>query len=167
MNTPMRERRPRKEARGWVEVGPVGSGDPSTIARSHWRRGPVSVISALELAELPDRSGAGPQWHVSVSRFGKRPKPIEVERALRAFGMLGTEEDNHHPGGARHFWLPVDPEHRVDCECKTDEDVVVDPTDGYRWTNPRPEAGACRGCELAGILRRPCPIHAPSARVSP
>lgn len=119
----------------------------------------MRVISSLIKAELPDRSGIGLQWLVSVSRAaGRRPAPVDLRRALRAFGMQDAEEDNHHPGNARHFFLVVDPAHRVTCECKVDEETVVEP-DGYRWQNSR-EPGACRGCELTAITGRPCPIHA-------
>ena len=84
------------------------------------------------------------------------------QRALRAFRLEGTEEDNPHPGVARHFWLPVDPTRRVECQCKTDETIVQEP-DAYTWTNP--VEGPCRGCELASMLEslgitKPCPIHA-------
>ena len=71
--------------------------------------------------------------------------------------MVGTEEDNHHPGNARHFWLPLDPTKRVDCECKSDEAVITEP-DGYQWTNPHNES-ECRGCASASLYGRPCPLH--------
>lgn len=104
----------------------------------------------------------GPQWHISITLKGKRPKPNHVRAVLRDFGMVGAEEDNHHPGNARHFWIPCDPTRRVDCECKATEVIVVDP-DGYTWTNPTPESGeGCRGCEWARapLARgKACPIH--------
>ena len=129
------------------------------LSFSCWRSGPIRVISALENAEYPDGAGFGPQWHISITNAGKRPKPHHVRRALRAFGMVGSEEDNHHPGNARHFWLPVDPAHRVDCQCKAEEQTLVEP-DGYTWTNPRPGTGEdCRGCEMGRILGKPCPVH--------
>lgn len=139
---------------GWVQVhGQL----PPAISISAWQRGPVCVISALENAELPDKSGEGPQWHISISRGSRRPKPLEVRAALRAFfGGERPEEDNHHPGNARHFWMPVDPEHRVDCECKEEEQLVVEP-DGLRWTNPKD--GPCRGCAISPVTGRPCPLH--------
>ena len=130
-----------------------------TLSQSVWTDGRLRVISSLIDAELPDGSGVGLQWHVSISRRGKRPKPPELARAQRAFGCVGWEEDNHHPGNARHYFRPVDPSKRVDCECKANETVVVEP-DGYRWTNPTDEP--CRGCELQellGELGKPCPLH--------
>lgn len=125
-----------------------------------WQSGPVRVVSSLDVAEMPDGSGeSGPQWHVSVTTKGKRPKPHHLARALKSFGMADAEEDNHHPGAARHFFLVCDPKRRVACECKATEVTVVE-ADGYRWTNPTPESGeACRGCEWAETHDTPCPIH--------
>ncbi len=71
--------------------------------------------------------------------------------------MVGAEEDNHHPGNARHFWRPLDPSHRVDCECKEDEVLVTD-ADGYRWTNPQ-DGEPCRGCDFESLTGKPCPLH--------
>ena len=117
----------------------------------------TTVISTLDMAEAPDGSGEMiPQWHISISNLGKRPSQLVVDVALKAFEMVGAEEDNHHPGNARHFWMPIDPERRVDCECKTDETVIQDP-DGYTWTNPKD--GSCRGCDLSRAIGKPCPLH--------
>lgn len=129
----------------------------SLLSASRWISGPIIVVSALEEANYPDGAGIGPQWHISITARGKRPKPHHVRRALRAFGMVGAEEDNHHPGNARHYWMPVDPTHRVDCECKTDEKLLTE-SDGYRWTNPHKQ-NECRGCAIAPLTKRPCPVH--------
>ncbi len=143
----------------WQQVATTPELRAQALSISVWVSGPVCAISALERADYPDGSGeAGPQWHISITRKRKRPKPTDVRRALRAFRMVGTEIDNHHPGNAQHFWMPVDPTRRVDCECKTDEVLVVDP-DGYTWTNPHDPA-ECRGCEATRLLGKPCPIHA-------
>lgn len=151
----LRERRPTMP--GWVSIPvPEQPHDLRLLAFSAWQRRTACVISGLENAELPDRSGLGPQWHISVSRFGRRPTAKDVDVALRGFDLVGAEEDNHHPGGARHFWLPVDPAHRVDCECKSDEKLIVEP-DGYRWTNPT--EGLCRGCEFGELTGKPCLLH--------
>lgn len=130
-------------------------GGPRPIG-SAWRCGPIVVLSELVTAEYPDGDGEGLQWIVSISANGKRPKPKQVRKALRAFGMVGAEEDQHHPGVARQFWRPVDPKHRVDCQCKADERTVVEP-DGYTWTMP--VDGECPGCELERITGAPCSIH--------
>jgi len=136
--------------------------DPGVQIGSAWTFGPLRVISTLTLAELPDGSKEiGPQWHISITDAGKRPKPKQVRRALRAFDMVGAEEDNHHPGNARHFWMPVDSARRVDCECKADEVTIVEP-DGYRYTNPHDPA-ECRGCEFQRLTGKPCPLHAEAA----
>lgn len=155
---PEQERRPGP---GWERI-PIPPASPlaeiGTV--SAWQRKRTCVISALENAELPDGSGTGPQWHISVSRVAgagnKRPSFVDVRRALHAFDMKGAEEDNHHPGNARHFWVPVDPSKRVGCECKVTETVVTE-KDGYQWTNPTD--GTCRGCELERLLGKPCSIH--------
>jgi hypothetical protein len=122
-----------------------------------WERRGVRVLSTIDQAKLPRTDLIGPQWHVSISNGGKfRPMQAEVDRALQDFNMVGAEEDNHHPGVARHFWMPIDPAFRVDCECKEDE-VLVTERDGYKWTN---DPKACRGCELARkVPARTCPIH--------
>lgn len=145
------ERRPGPD---WLEVPyPPQARAPGHIAGSAWVFGHVCVISALTNAELPDGSGElGPQWHISITRKRKRPKETDVRRALRAFRLVGAEEDNHHPGNARHFWLPV-----VDCECKAEEATIVEP-DGYTYTNPHDPA-ECRGCDLERLIGRPCPLH--------
>lgn len=149
MNQELTAKQPRATKWTRVATGDRGGG--------LWERRGVRVISTLDWAKLPQRSDTGPQWHISVSNGGKyRPTPNEVARALRDFDMVDAEEDNHHPGVARHFWMPVDPAHRVDCECKDDEVEVVE-ADGYRWSN---DASECRGCELERALpQRRCPLH--------
>ena len=134
-----------------------------------WAKRCIVAISALELADPPDGQGeAIPQWHVSVSVDGQRPTDTQLAGVARAFGLVGAEEDNHHPGNARHLWLPVDPARRVDCECKVEEVVHVEP-DGYKWTNPVEavaDPSVCRGCELRRLLgarAQPCPLHEASA----
>lgn len=163
------ERRPPRAA-GFVELPfPAGSHaravlkqDAMRSAFSRWRSGPIIVISALEDAQLPGapEGTTGPQWHISISCDGKRrPKPHHIRRALRAFDMVGAEIDNHHPGLAQHFWKPLDPAYRTNCECKETEATITEP-DGYTWTNPHPETGEeCRGCEYARAFGRPCSIH--------
>lgn len=164
VNGALRERRPSLP--GWVQLDARRL--PAELLAgaeqaSAWRNGTTQVISALVLADLPDGAGVGLQWHISVSRLGtKRPKPHDLRRALRAFAMQGAEEDNHHPGTARHFWVPVDEAHRVECQCKTDETVVVE-QDGYTWTNPK--SGPCRGCELQALTGKLCPLHADQVRL--
>lgn len=161
---PPREREPKGS--GWIYHGPIAL----PMGRGYrWTRGGIYVLSSLVDADLPDGSGEkGLQWHVSISFLGRRPKAKHVAIAREAFQMVEAEEDNHHPGVARHLFLVVDPSKRVDCECKVTEEVIVEP-DGYAWTNPKAETGeACRGCKLAalkGASGKPCPIHG-AARAS-
>ena len=148
------EKRPGVE---WTRVPWPTSPAPAT--GSAWRCGTLLVLSELAVAEYPDGDGSGPQWLVSVSASGKRPKPKQVRKALRAFGMVGAEIDTHHPGVAKHYWIPVDPTHRVDCQCKVDEETVRE-SDGYTWTTSAD--GECRGCELESLTGAPCPRHSGS-----
>lgn len=148
----------REPGRDWRCLGPMGNA-------MRWTRGPLVVVSELAHAFYPDGSGdIGPQWMISVSYKRRRPTDKQLRRALRAFDMVGTEEDNHMPGMTRQFWLPVDPARRTDCECKVTEDTFVEP-DGHRWTNPKPDSNElCRGCEYEQLAAstgtvRPCPIH--------
>jgi hypothetical protein len=158
------EARPSKLS-GWREHrqrARAVSSNLNAISHSVWIRRGVFLISALEMAEAPDGKGDSiPQWHVSMSQFvggeTSRCSDKECQQALACFGLSGAEEDNHHPGNARHFWMPVDPKRRVECECKTTEEVVVD-ADGYRWSN---DPNSCRGCEIAPLTGRPCPLHPP------
>lgn len=153
------EKRPRGNE--WTEIetpAPAIAPCTGTVSASTWVYAKVRVISTLVMAELPDGSGElGLQWHISIARRAKRPHETDVRRALRAFGMVGAEEDNHHPGNARHFWLPLDPSRRVDCECKAEEATVIEP-DGYRYTNPHDPA-ECRACDFQRLTGKPCPFH--------
>jgi hypothetical protein len=143
---------------GWTYDRPAPQG-PGSV----YRRGELTVIVTLATMEMPDGNGSGPTWLLSVTRRGKRAKDNLVKVALRDFGMLDAEEDNHNPGQARCFFLVCDPARRVACECKTTEQVLVEP-DGYRWSNPTPEQLAageeCRGCQLTPLTGKACPIHA-------
>ena len=150
---------------GWRLLGTTR--DPRTGAPLFgWRHAATStqVLSSLVVAELPRGGATGPQWHVSVvDRSAETPaRPSEEQTLLTrcAFDLLTAEEDNHHPGAARQFWLPVEPAERRDCECKETEVQVVD-ADGYRWSN---DPASCRGCELERTMAavgqtRSCPLH--------
>ncbi len=161
MSTPpiqTRERRP-PACTGWREVH-VPKLCEGVVAASAWVYGKIRVISSLNIMQMPDNPAeTGLQWHISVSRNGRRPSDVDVLKARRAFHMKAAEEDNHHPGGARHFMLVCDPARRIDCECKETEEVIVD-KGGYKWTNPKDPA-ACRGCAYALMTdgKKPCPLH--------
>lgn len=159
---------------GWVSLGRIHLNECEAYAYYHEPTA-TQVLSAVHIAELPVSKTPGPQWMVSVvnrsAQVPSRPTAAQVRLMQCAFDMFAAEEDNHHPGSARQFWLPVDPAERVDCECKSTE-VVHREADGYAWTNPSADSGeACRGCEqeatfralahqgFEGAAQRPCPIH--------
>lgn len=151
--TARHERRPH--GAGWQQEPAPGPHRPHISA---WRYGRIFVLSELADMELPRGQGVGPTWLVSISRSGRRPSVSDVRKVRRSFGLVDAEVDNHHPGCAVNLFLVVDPAHRVSCECKEDETVVVE-ADGYEWTTPKDEP--CRGCELARMLpgMRTCPVH--------
>lgn len=137
------EKRPVTGSR-WEQT-PIPDAVSSVHPRSSaWIRGRLIVISSLADMELPG-GGVGPTWLVTISVLGrKRADDHEVRKALRDFGMIGAEEDNHTAGVTRGFFLPVDPARRGLCECKTDETTIVEP-DGYTWSdNGDPELKAWR-----------------------
>ncbi len=173
---------------GWVELEHVQVKELTLIP---WQNGKICVVSTLDMAELPRQNGLiGPQWHISISQAAspqnKRPTFEQVRKALRAFRMVGAEEDNHHPGNARHFFMPVDPASRSACECKEDEEQVME-RDGYVWSNPKTPLGGsyqhddpeiagfvtralgeiCRGCAIAPLTGRPCSLHAGDKAAEP
>lgn len=158
--------RRRLDARSRTERRPVTGGwsrelVPASIARdalasSAWTRGGVFVISTLVLAKLPAGDGVGKQWHLSLSRVGRRPSAADVRRVRTDFRLHNAETDNHHPGVAVHLWQPLAWNARVVCECKAGEALVVE-ADGYTWSND--QAGPCRGCEFASLVAGECPLH--------
>ena len=119
----------------WVNIPTPSHIVADSIAVSTWVNGPFVVISSLITVE--HHSGnVGPEWLISISRRRRqsnRCNSRESRRVLRQFGMYPAEEDNHEPGMARKFWLPVDPAERGVCECKTNEEQVRE-SDGYTWS---------------------------------
>lgn len=122
-----------------------------------WQRERLTVLSALQWVQPTDPAqSARWEWHLSVTRRGERATDADVALVRLAFGIEDAEEDNHMPGKTRNLILPVLPEHRKPCECKTIERVITEP-DGFQWTNPI--NGACRGCEHAALFGSVCPLH--------
>lgn len=136
--------------------------DASTGWRSH---DGLFVVSSCFDAPLPgsgEPPKIGPSWLVSVSRpAGPRTArckatPADVVRVVASFAMPAFDEDNHHPGLARHLWCPMDPQYQDACECKLTEETI---TDGdYSWTTDL--TAECRGCEYEAMFGLACPIHA-------
>lgn len=140
---------------------------PGLLAHhSGWRsHDGLVVVSALEHAFLPgsgDPPQVGPQWLVSVSRTAGgangrcRATDGDVERVVDSFAMPAWDEDNHHPGIARHLWCPVEVRYQQACECKVTERVIVE-SSGYQWTTD--VDGGCRGCEYRRLFGLPCTLH--------
>ena len=86
---------------------------------------PVYKIAVISAVEVPDPS-IGPEYHLSVSRMGKRCTASQGEFAKKQFGMVDANEDNHS-GILRSYWMPVAEDKRgVNCECEKHEAAVVD-----------------------------------------
>lgn len=154
---------------GWSRY--VAPGRPIPEGLSSWRtHDGLYAVSGCHVAPLPGTDGeVGPQWLVSVSllnvrdpasRVHGRPDDEHVARVVAGFAMPAFDEDNHHPGVARHLWCPHDEAARLACECKVTETVVVEP-DGYTWTTD--SEGECRGCAYEQLFgpAHPCPLHHP------
>lgn len=151
------ERKPKSNL--WRQ--PKGGGplllDAFIAKASWWQRERLTVLSALQWVQPTDPTQpARWEWHISVTRRGERATDADVAKVRLVFGMADAEEDNHMPGKTRNLVLPVLPEHRKPCDCKTIEQVVTEP-DGFQWSNPR--KGDCRGCEHARLFGATCPIH--------
>lgn len=99
----------------------------------------LSVISAVEVAQDKDGIDRGPEYHISISKFGRdkriRCDSSEAQYVLRAFGLEGAEEDNHVPHGiVRNFWRTVaEPMIGLECACKADEPAIREDKGDYVW----------------------------------
>lgn len=93
------------------------------------------VLSAVEVAEDPRQPGHGPDYHLSVSRFGERCSSADALWVLEQFDLLDAREDNHVPSGAvRNFWRPVaDNLSGYECPCVEDEPAIVEDKGDYIW----------------------------------
>lgn len=119
-------------ARGWAYFGrtPVGE------AYVHQESGARVLVSVVDVADAGKQHLVSISMYCAVSRDGRRrASDAEVANILRIFCIPGAEEDNHEPGIARKFWWRIGQE-QVECECKADEEIVVEP-DGYRWSRKR------------------------------
>lgn len=129
----------------------------------------ILAVSSICQAELPGSGHpplVGPTWHVSVStrrdHASSTPEAPrctvtddELLRAVECFALPAFDEDNHHPGIARHLFCPLDEQYRGACECKVNEQLITEPG-GYRWTTEEDE---CRGCRYERDFGLPCTIH--------
>jgi len=112
----------------------LGLGYPAFLYEHSLAR--LRVISAVEVAIDKDGHSNGPEYHLSVSRFGRRRcSSSEARMALTAFAMDGAEEDNHVPSGkVRNYWRPVN-ENLIgrECECKATENAIREDGGDYVW----------------------------------
>jgi hypothetical protein len=98
----------------------------------------IAVISAVEVAD-DGKIDKGPEYHISISRqtpMGPRRCTSDTARwVLKQFGLEGSEEDNHVPGGmVRNFWRPVaNPLVGLECECKDEEPAIVEDKGDFIW----------------------------------
>lgn len=128
-----------------------------------WRRGPNirpdgrALVTSWEHDELGVRVLSSAATHrsevthrviltyhlsaVSIERGAlARPSDVQLLSMLEAFAPRGAdgelawwEEDNHHPGNARHVFVPTGGSgERAACPCK-DEELVVE-SDGYTYS---------------------------------
>lgn len=109
-------------------------GDPIARLTERWRLRKRVLVNSSLVPVLFNGEKTW-QWLVSISCFGKRASDEVCAQALRDFDMPNAEEDNHESGVARKFWRSchLPPEAATECECKTDERVIVEP-DGYTWS---------------------------------
>lgn len=94
------------------------------------------AITAVETPQDDHNEDLGPEYHVSISKYGGRVPADEIPELLKTFDMEGADEDNHTGGIARHFWKPVaEKYHGYVCACKETETAI---TEGdYVW-RPKP-----------------------------
>ena len=94
------------------------------------------MFSAVEVAKDADNIDRGPEYHISISKDGRRRcTRSEAIQVLKQFNLDGAEEDNHVPYGiVRNFWRPV-AENLVglECACKKDEPAIVEDKGDYVW----------------------------------
>lgn len=100
-----------------------------------YRQQGLMVISAVEVAYDANDIDKGPEYHISVSKNGKRCTSNEAKFVRRAFKMMDAEEDNHVPSGfVRNFWMPVAEKiigHQ--CRCKGEEPAILEDKGDFVW----------------------------------
>ena len=131
------EPKPRTEWKRLSKTPGRNRYESDTVGWLHEASGATVLSSAGVIVFLGERS---PQHIVSVTQRGPfglpaRPTDEQVQIALDAFRPINraVEEDNHMPGNARLFFLPVFKRHQVECECKANEVLRIEP-DGYTYS---------------------------------
>lgn len=123
---------------------PKGSGWVQKDARSLQTLYPIQAwahvsgifcLSAVEVADEEGQPKLGPEYHLSISKFGNRCTSAEASFALHAFDLEDAKEDNHVPNGkVRNFWRPVaDNLSGYECPCNDEEPAMVEDKGDYVW----------------------------------
>ena len=116
--TPLLGAQRKVGALGWVVTG-------ITKDFTMWQSGQFRALSSLVNIE----DGHQPphyEWVVSFSQQSRQPLTNkQVAQCLRDFDALDFEEDNHDPGIARKFFLPVEHKYRKPCPCKDERMIAL------------------------------------------
>lgn len=101
---PPRENRMRPTPSPKILDGWVGVENPRDAHCLAWQKRDICVLSSVDMID-----GVGPMFHLSIhSERNRPPHNGEVHVVLRAFGLLGAEEDcSDNDSAIRHFWKPV------------------------------------------------------------
>jgi len=114
-------------------------GLPESITATGWFHPELHfyVISAVEYIQEGEK--AGPEYHLSFSRQtleGKqRVTSNEAKWLLDQFGLEGSFEDNHVPGGkVRNFWRTVrEDQIGLECACQETENAIREDKGDFVW----------------------------------
>ena len=94
------------------------------------------ALSAVEVTDKEPRElDVGPEYHLSVSAYGKRCSVEKALIALKDFGLEDAIEDNHVPSGfVRNFWRPVaDRYSGHECPCVDNEPAIKEDKGDFIW----------------------------------
>lgn len=77
----------------------------------------------------------GPEYHLSMTKEGRRVSSSDARAIRGMFGLLDATEDNHVPFGlARHFWRPVaDRFSGHVCPCQDSEPAIREDKGDFIW----------------------------------
>lgn len=101
----------------------IGASDAGNQYR-HIKTKAIAISAAVEVQE--DHLPRHWCWLLTLSGRNRRVlSDAEVKRYQLNFGMQEAEEDNHEAGFVRKFWLPVDPQYRIPCPCKDEEQIKI------------------------------------------
>jgi hypothetical protein len=123
----------RPAGKGWKPFKVNGPAAETGCTVEGWyHESGLTVISAVEAPE-PDTIGA--EFHISISKCGRRCDSMEAQWVLRQFGVPEAKEGNHVPHGiARNFWRPVaDRLAEYECPCQDSEPAIVEGKGDYVW----------------------------------